>query len=480
MTKFIRSLILCLTMTVSFAALAQTDGYLKIEKNSSSEGAHVYVDGTFYTTVPSTVAISPGQHKIVVKKDYYHDWETVVTVKSDAHCTITPQLEKNYGTVKISASPTVDLYIDGEYLSRGSWEGKLLCGTYEIDARRKNCQPYKKSIVVGTSAIDERIPFLQQYKGSLTITSTVPGAQVYINDKMNIGKTPVRNYPLAVGDYKVRVEGGSASTEEAMVSIAAGKTSTVHLDNKAQGILKVDANVGEYTMSVDGQMYSGSEQPLLTSGTYEVEVFADEHKSKKKKVDITTGVNNQYFKLPRYIYGQGFLDYSGLYASLGYQALRTPGLEIVLGGYLLNINMELNFDIGFKSEDVYYMTDGESSFYSYRPTSWNLKFGYGFALGTRMMATPQIGFGSTSLKGNFKEGLELDEEYSKIPCGFFDAGLRFEVALIDWISIYVNPSYTLPLKRSELINSLELVNPRIGQFIKGFNVNAGVSFNLGF
>lgn len=54
----------------------------------------------------------------------------------------------NSVNVIVTADPQCDIYIDGEYKAKGSWEGRLLVKTYRFEARMESCEPSVKDVTL--------------------------------------------------------------------------------------------------------------------------------------------------------------------------------------------------------------------------------------------------------------------------------------------------------------------------------------------
>ncbi len=66
----------------------------RITVASLPDNADIEVDGSFVGNTPSGVDLTPGQHKIVVKKNGYTPWERTINISGgDVH--VTAELEKN-------------------------------------------------------------------------------------------------------------------------------------------------------------------------------------------------------------------------------------------------------------------------------------------------------------------------------------------------------------------------------------------------
>ena len=54
----------------------------------------------------------------------------------------------NSVNVIVTTDPQCDIYIDGEYKAKGSWEGRLFVKTYRFEARMEACEPSVKDVTL--------------------------------------------------------------------------------------------------------------------------------------------------------------------------------------------------------------------------------------------------------------------------------------------------------------------------------------------
>jgi hypothetical protein len=65
-----------------------------VEVKSTPDGADITVDDKYVGSTPSTLKLSPGDHKIKLEKSGFKTWERTLTVTAGATATINPTLEK--------------------------------------------------------------------------------------------------------------------------------------------------------------------------------------------------------------------------------------------------------------------------------------------------------------------------------------------------------------------------------------------------
>lgn len=476
-------LVLCVALCSALIAGAQTSGWLAVEVDSTSDGAALYVDGKYVTNIPATIELAKGKHELTVKKPKYDDYVGMVQIEANNVKTMNISLQKNFNAVSIQAMDEASIYINGKLAANGTWKGDLVCGDYDIEVRCQGYNPLKKSITVELAdrAQQVRLTQMTPITGTLSVQSNVARSKVYVGGILK-GETPLLLRNVKVGDYNVKVDSDGYTTAEAMVTVEQDKTTTVSLQQSPLGKVNFESNVSTAVLEVDGRVYKKGSYPReLETGEHEVTFYAPEHKSKTKKVDVEQGVvNSEYVKLQKY-YFQPFG--SDIHVTLGVQALRYPGVEFSIGSFVYKgilVGMDLNYGVTNKSAAFVDESTLEVSTYDFHPSQFNFKVGWGSSIGTRVRLAGFVGLGTTMLKSKEYSASNFSEKYGKFNVPSFNAGARLEVAVVDMVSIYLQPSYNLAMKKSDGVLNLLASNPEFKKYIQGFNVGVGACFYLGF
>ena len=471
-----------MAMICAVMANAQSVGWLDLLKTYSSEGASVYVDGKYMTDVPSKIMLSAGTHEIVVKRALYKEYKASVKVESGKVSSMSVNLEKNFNHVMVTVPVYAKIRVNGQVVGVGTWAGDLECGEYKVEAEMAGHVSSVKTVnvVVGsdqTIVLKSPTPI----KGGIQVTSDVAGASVYV-DGTKVGITPLQA-TVNIGDHLVELKGDYTSADESMATVTEKDFAKVHFANKEMAQFKVSTNVYDATLRIDEQLCQTNQFYKYDLGKHNVSLSADGYKTVNKNVNVKSGDNEEYIKLHKYLFGNK-LTKSGLYANIGCQAMRFPGMEFAAGVYLWGFNIQYEYIVGLSGTDTYlsgYNDYGDyyGATFRHKPKGWNLKFGWGFPLGTRLKATPQIGFGKINFDGECVSSYGDYEGmgYGYESCNVFNVGAKFDVAIIRGIALYLNPSYSVGSWTSDL-STMAQMNPKIGNWVTGFNLSAGVCFYL--
>ena len=161
------------------------------------------------------------------------------------------------------------------------------------------------------------------------------------------------------------------------------------------------------------------------------------------------------------------------YIQAGYNVLGLSGLNIGVGGYISNINIEADCLIGFsKSEDIYWNNpsgDIRPIKAQYSPMGFNLKLGYGIKLGDRFRLTPRAGIQYVLLQEKSDGNVANNAHAIGIP-----VGVKIDFAIVNHFGIALEPSYHIGISQSKGYKVLS----DISTTIKGYSVGIGLNISL--
>lgn len=323
--------------------------------------------------------------------------------------------------------------------------------------------------------------------GSLELTTSPKDAEVIIDGKQ-MGKTPFINNRLLVGKHTVefRLKGYKTETKEVNINEGQVTRENVELTDYCTAIITTEpANANIY---IDGRQVSRSPHQLnLEAGQYRIQVTAHGYSTYNKMWKLNGQTPNIPIKLKR-----DYTRKNEFYLQAGYNVTALSGVNIGIGGYIHNVNIEGNYIIGMSKSDKIYWSDksGESVPFTatYKPSGGNVKIGYGFRINSRIRITPQIGCQFLTLKETTEESYVSDDysQWSQYYMGAADKakaasasfGARFSIALAPCVGISVTPEYLLAVSKSEGFKALSDVSSKIKGYADGFGCN--ISVNLFF
>ncbi len=127
-----------------------------------------------------------------------------------------------------------------------------------------------------------------------------------------------------------------------------------------------------------------------------------------------------------------------------------------------------------KSEEIWWNSTSSSTSerpfsYTYKPTYFGGKVGYGIVVGSRIRITPQLGMGAVSIDGTGKKG------DSKGYASLFTIGCKLDYAFASCLSINITPEYAMEASKSDNFKQLSELSSKIKGWADGFNCRIGLS-----
>ena len=249
--------------------LKPAHGWVVVESNQVLQGASVYIDDHYVSTVPfPSYKLASGEHTIKIIKDLYHTYEDTITIKDGETLKYAPTLTANFANVTVTTAKGADIYIDNKKKGTTTWTGNLETGFYIFEARKANhktttlpkeikAQPQKQRI-----NLDDPEPIM----GSINLTCNPKIANITIDGK-DMGETPLIT-SLIVGSHTVTIRKAGYKDETKVVTIKEGATEDVEFilkEDIAPGTLSVTSDQSDATVFVDGKLRG------KTSGTFTAE-----------------------------------------------------------------------------------------------------------------------------------------------------------------------------------------------------------------
>lgn len=479
---------------------AQTCGWLHLFEETVDSlylyPAQVYVDGVYCTDLPATVALNQGKHKLLIKKQMFQDYETELEIAPETRRSLSVKLVRNGRCVDVLCRDTTALvYVDGNLVAQGGTRVDLTYGLHHVKAIRKYCYPSEQEFEISSITDSVILSAPRRMQGSFVVMTDKDGASVYLDGKL-VGQTPLDIKEMPAGDYRVSIAKEGYADQEHMVSVLPDEETKITCELDKLETLLIKTNAYDPEVAIDGKIVSGT-KVQVPKGRYPIELNALGYRSKSRVVDIKEGINRYKCHLI-YNYGPQFTD-EGIYANLGYQILRYPAIELNAGVDVYPVALEVNLLMGLNRTD--YLPVLEDYSYSYKPAIHvGFSLGYNIFIGNRIKIVPLIGSGlmfctskmssdpSESVPSykepkpywemNYDSESKEYEDYKTLGTYSFVFASKFELGLCSWLSLFVKPSYTLPvlLKNSDVRHVMSM-SPQVKKYFKGFDVSVGLNFH---
>ena len=451
-------------------------GWIDVISTPSSKGAEIHVDGKFMATVPAKLKVTTGSHDVSIQRKHYKTFDTTVNIKEDETVTLSALLTTNAKYLKISTVENAEIWIDGEYVGKGTYSNIINFGKHQFEARLEGCEPTIAELEVDTNTkglitLSSPSPIY----GSLKVSSSV-NAVVRIDGK-KAGETPLFiDGTLGVGEHNVEISAPNHFVEKRTVIIKKDEIAEISVNLREFVDVTFTTKPNRTQIAIDGEIVGTTPySSALEVGEYDIALYARNHLPVRKTVSITKDNKDFTFKLQRQ-----YLKPSCFYLSGEYQILGVGGVKGSIGGYIKNVNIEANVVYGLKESEVIYwnipseMT--EPCGYTYKPLYFGGRVGYGFIIGTRLRITPQAGAGLLMVEGTKVVEGDQDPRATNGYCIPAVLGAKVDFVVAPSVALCLTPNYSMAIVKSGLYEQLYGASKTIKGYASGVALSAGISF----
>jgi outer membrane receptor for ferrienterochelin and colicins len=204
---------------------------------TSPEGAEVYIDRTDLGSrgrSPQTLALSPGRHKVMVKKEGYRPAEATVSVARGKSVAQSFELTLITGTVELTGTPAgaeVRTTSEGDVVAQVPGKLALPPGQHVLYVRATGHAPAQLVVEVpadGTVKVPVALGPQARPTGRLVVTANRESASVRVDGKP-AGFTPTV-VTLTEGEYTLEVESMEVRPLRQVVKVVAEQEVKVHAE----------------------------------------------------------------------------------------------------------------------------------------------------------------------------------------------------------------------------------------------------------
>ena len=265
-------------------------GTLKIT-TSPEPGATVSIDGqpTGKVTPCTLEQVKSGEHTMAIRLNMYQTATQQVTMQAGGNLNLPVALTPTFAAVTVTTNPTSDIYIASERKGNGAWEGRLLPGIYNFEARKEKytSASEKREVVSGQPITITLQPVAKT--GILKVMTTPTDATITLGGE-NKGTAPATLRNLLVGDYTLALSLPGYTTTTKTITIAEGETAQVTETLVNGRAVTINSEPSGAALSIDGNQvgqtpYSGS----LTFGNHTLQIQQGEKKAEKTVSISQTG-----------------------------------------------------------------------------------------------------------------------------------------------------------------------------------------------
>jgi len=389
-----------------------------------------------------------GEHTWRVEAPGYQPKSGTLNVASEETQTLDVTLVSTMSRLTLT-TPMADaeIWVNNELKGTGRWEGTLPAGAYIVETRKTGHRTQRTTVTLAEE--DEKTLILQAPEplfGRLRAESTPLAAEVWLGDKQ-LGVTPGIFNDIPAGTHTFLFIKEGYATKSVEVTVEEGRIATASV-----------------TLTVLDDTTPGQE--------------AQPRKEPAPKPQPTPKPRKE--KAPR----TSFFPSSGVYADLHVSAAGVPSYGVSVGAQLGGVHVEAGYDLTTRKEETvtWYVLDSNGTLtnsfaqYYYASSLLSARAGYAITLSGRLRLTPLAGVGVLAVKGTANGASGSSEQKTYVLSG--TASLRAEYALFRHVGLYLEPAYSLPLRRGEILTSVMQQNPAFARWGSGLSCRAGISFNF--
>ena len=463
------------TTFVEKVSLKPNFGFVVVDDAYGISGAQVYIDDIKVGTIPyrdKNRRLSCGTHKITVTNgDLYKPYNSTFIIQQGETTQLSPKLESDFAETTIKVDADAEIFIDGKSKGRRSWTGPLKAGKYVIECKQEKHKKTSISINVKADKSETfEVPAPVAITGSLYVRSTPSGAFINIDGDYK-GDTPSLIHNVLIGEHEVTLTLRNYKTERYKVNVREGETENIDgvLSNITQ--MTINSNPSNAKLIINNKEVGNTPfSENMPSGDYDVEISHNKYQTYRQKVHLDSSNPTLTIDLIRQ-----YMAKSSFYIQPTLQVGSSTAFGGTIGCYISNVNVEgyclVSSD---ESEDIWWNSTSTSSYerpfsYTYKPTYFGGKVGYGIIVGSRIRITPQLGLGAVSIDGTGKKG------DSKGFASLLTIGCKLDYAFASCLSINITPEYGMGMSKSNNFEKLSDLSSKIKGWADGFNCRIGLA-----
>ncbi len=269
--------------------------------DETAQGATVAIDGEEVGTIPVSVELSPGRHRVVVTREGYHELSRWVELSGGQTYTTEVALRPvppPQGEILVAADVSgAQILLDGTPVGTTPTIVEAEPGDHTLEIRSEGLEPHSQvvtvtageRITVNVTLRPERPP-----GGTLLVLTQPSGAQVLVNGEER-GTSPLTLEEIPPGTHIVEVRREGYQDGRETVEVTEGRQASVSIDLEEiprGGGIQVTSSVPGAEVLLDGR--SIGRAPLterdIEPGDHTLLVRAPGHHDWERQVTIEEGV----------------------------------------------------------------------------------------------------------------------------------------------------------------------------------------------
>ncbi len=249
--------------------------------------------------------VKRGQHTFRFIKEGFREQVVTLNVEADTRQDITLEagqiatLLKKPGFLLVDSDPKpTDVFLNEQKVGTTPYQGQLLAGSYTLMLRRNLYYDEVRTFEVNEGAtLDLQKIALRPRFGYYKVTSTPPGADVYLDNKL-IGKTPVNRIEISSGQHQLRLQYPLYHSHEETFEIKDGDDRNFNITMKqAFGELVIESQPTGAAVYIDGTATGVTpfRNAQMPSGSYNIRLVKDLYSEAYEEVTVSDGQKTEKF-----------------------------------------------------------------------------------------------------------------------------------------------------------------------------------------
>ncbi len=185
----------------------------------------------------------------------------------------------------VDGHPDALLEIDGESSALNE-SVRLAKGMHKIRITKAGYKTIEEEIEVSESSTLFRYELEGMIEEVITIRTSPEGAQVYINNVLKSGTTPIQEF-LFPGNYSLRITLSEYKDVESEITVLENQTNEFSFNlDKYAGTLVLNVTPANAKITINQRDYTGQQKVTLAPGIYRIIAESDGYYTKEERITI--------------------------------------------------------------------------------------------------------------------------------------------------------------------------------------------------
>ncbi len=205
-----------------------------------------------------------------------------------------PAPPQTFGSLYVKTEPpAAEVWVDGKSIGQTPVQvRKIKTGDYSLTAKKKYYEDAGREISIKKDIVTRLDLTLKKGKGNITIYSSPPEADVFLDGKKQAGRTPLTLSNVSAGPHSIRLERPYHEGERS-VDVLPGKTARIDADLAGFGRLYVDVTPSNAKIQILDIIERFQQGMALTPGTYKIRAEAEGYKTAETRVTVAAGATER-------------------------------------------------------------------------------------------------------------------------------------------------------------------------------------------